>query len=381
MKIVHALPALIKGGGERVAVDLANAAAKDGHKVTLLAVYNVDDNLLRHKLSKDIDIKYIIPGVSHKILRYFAGLPWIWKNKKWLASQDILHIHMTQAAIYGTLIYFLRLVMRSDQPAIVETIHSVGMSVPFWKRKLYAWMCNWRDGVALMATDKFWQSFMDKHKNLLIELIANGVDSPSGKVSDKTQEDFRNKSQIPKSCSIIFGTVGQFRLDRRPLITASIFSQLAEKLPDHVHFLMVGDGTELDLVRREISNSNLEDRIHTPGLAHNPRIPMSVMDLYLAINVGPITGIAALEAAFTGIPIIALQNDINYKSGEDDWIWSHHDPKVVAEFAAKLIVSPEARSNLAKKQSEYIQSNLTVEIMHVKYLSFYNKVLKKIHTH
>ena len=36
MNIVHVLPALTKGGGEKVAVDLANHAARTGHEVTML---------------------------------------------------------------------------------------------------------------------------------------------------------------------------------------------------------------------------------------------------------------------------------------------------------------------------------------------------------
>ena len=42
MNIVHVVPALTKGGAERVAVELANHAVGSGHKVTLIAGWSVD---------------------------------------------------------------------------------------------------------------------------------------------------------------------------------------------------------------------------------------------------------------------------------------------------------------------------------------------------
>jgi len=377
VKIVHFLPALIKGGGERVAADLANAAASDGHEVTVLAAFHVDENLLRNRLSPEIDVRYLAPGVTGRFQRYLAGLPWIWKNWAWLASQDILHCHLTQAAVYGTLISLLRRMTGGARPAVVETYHAVGMPIPSWHRWLHAWMCARRDGIVLMAKDDFWSGFMRKHPDLPSALIANGVDATSGKVSCEVQLAYRKTVQIPESCELVLGTVGQFRSERKPHIIAGIFSRLAQRLPNHVHFLMVGAGAELKTVHSRLSDLGLAARIHTPGIADDPRVPMSVMDLYLTLNVGPITGIAALEAAFAGIPIIALQLDADYKPGDDDWIWSHHDPQAIADHAAELLSSAKARDDLARRQHDYVEAHCTLEAMHAEYSAFYACVLAK----
>ena len=59
MKITHVLNALIKGGGERVAVDLANQAVDDGHEVTVIVGWQVDPAILRNELHSNIKVFHI----------------------------------------------------------------------------------------------------------------------------------------------------------------------------------------------------------------------------------------------------------------------------------------------------------------------------------
>ena len=44
------LPALTKGGGEKVAVELANHAARAGHNITIIVGWSVNPRLLRDTL-------------------------------------------------------------------------------------------------------------------------------------------------------------------------------------------------------------------------------------------------------------------------------------------------------------------------------------------
>ena len=56
-----------------------------------------------------------------------------------------------------------------------------------------------------------------------------------------------------------------------------------------------------------------------------PGEEFAILELYLTVNVGPTTGVAALEAAMSGLPVIAYQMVADYKSGSSDWIWSSRD--------------------------------------------------------
>ena len=67
MNIVHVVPALTKGGAERVAVELANHAVGSGHKVTLLLGWSVDPLLLRKFLKVEVSVIYISKGSTSRL--------------------------------------------------------------------------------------------------------------------------------------------------------------------------------------------------------------------------------------------------------------------------------------------------------------------------
>ncbi len=375
MKIIHFIPLLTKGGGERVAVDLANAAVADGHEVSILVSYPVDESLLAHRLSPKIKVLFILTIPSGRFKRYVSSLSWLWRNWKWLSSQDIFHCHLTQASAIGALIYIVRRLLGGLRPAVIETNHTVGMPIPFWHRKIHGWLCAQHDGIVMMAEEYFWTKFVRDHPKLHSELIPNGVDAIRGKVSRDLQIGYRKSVNIPHYCQVVIGTVSQFRPERRPHVMAEIFARLSRLLPDNVHFLMVGDGVEIEAVRTWIKKEGLESRIHTPGLSKDPRLAMSVMDLYLTLNVGPITGIAALEAVFVGVPVIALQLDKTYQSGSNDWIWSHNELDPLTDRAIKLLLDENACARLVEKQRAYAECHHTIEKMHIAYCQFYARVL------
>ncbi len=272
----------------------------------------------------------------------------------------------------------MRRLLGARRPAVIETNHAVGMPIPNWKRRIHGLMCTLHDGVVFMAEDRFWTQFATNHNKLLIELIPNGVNAIRGKVSKDLQFGYRKSINIPKSCELILGTVGQFRPERKPLQIAQIFAHLCRLLPKHVHFLMVGDGVEFQTVRTWIKNEGLDSRIHTPGLSKDPRLAMSVMDLYLTLNVGPITGIAALEAVFVGVPVIALQMDDSYLSGSNDWVWSHHELQPLIYHAINLLLDANACAQLVERQRAYAEYHHSIEMMHTSYIKFYARILSSL---
>jgi glycosyltransferase involved in cell wall biosynthesis len=147
---------------------------------------------------------------------------------------------------------------------------------------------------------------------------------------------------------------------------------LAELGPD-VHFLMAGDGPMTDAVRAEGDRLGLGERLHLPGLAVKPWVAASVIDLYVSMNVGPITGIAGLEAAAAGVPVIALQATADYADGASDWIWSDPDPAKVGAEAARLILAPAERAAMAKRQAAHVRADHSADAMLDAYLALYER--------
>lgn len=372
MKILHVLPALTKGGAERVAADLANAAVAAGHAVTVLAAYPSDPGLLRDSLSPDIPVRFIqsAPGGQYR-----AALSWIPRQWAWLSSQDVIHCHMTFAAYFGSLCWMMRGLRQTKGPAIVETIHSVGMKVTRANAVLHPKLAAHRDGVVLMAEDDVWPAFIARQPKIISAVIPNGVAAPKGPASKADATAYRKAAGIPDD-ALVIGTVGQLRADRQPGLMVEVFERIVRAMGDKVHLLMAGEGDYRPILTELIAAKGLQDRVHLPGVAPGARLPASVMDLYLTLNVGQITGIAALEAAFAGAPLIAIQLNAGHVLGPGDWIWSDPNPAKVAAKAVELLSSPKARVDLAKAQGAHVQARHSVDGMARAYDQFYQKVLE-----
>ena len=157
MKIVHVVPALTKGGGERVAVELANNSVREGHTVTLIAGWSVDPMLLENEILPSVKVIHISSVSSSKIRRYVKMWTWLWRHRLWLAEQDILHCHLTYGAIFGTVVKVFR---KNMSPLVVETYHAVGMPISRMRRKFHSFLALQRDALVLMAEDGFWVDFL-----------------------------------------------------------------------------------------------------------------------------------------------------------------------------------------------------------------------------
>ena len=131
--------------------------------MTVVAGWKVDESVLRTRLDPDVAVYYMLENTTGILRRYGAGLMWMWRNRRRLADQDVVHCHLTQAAVFGTIIHLARTASRKPRPAIVETYHSVGMPIPKWLTRFRAVLCKRRDGLALMATDSYWSDFLRRH--------------------------------------------------------------------------------------------------------------------------------------------------------------------------------------------------------------------------
>ena len=373
MNIAHILPALTKGGAERVAADLACQAVSEGAAVTVVAGWSVDPSLLQNALDKRISVSFVSKLTTPKIFRYIFIFYWLWCNRDWLVKQDIIHCHLTFATVFATFVRFFCFALQLRRPVIVETCHSAGMPVPIRFRWLHAWMVARFDAYALVANDDYWNEFLRQHPELPSALIPNGLSfNALGPVDPSIRSTYRRDTlNIPESTGFVVGTIGRLEADRQPWLYIPIFKSIAQKLGDDVHFVLAGSGGEHQRILRLVQDINMQDQIHLPGLIIEPRLPLSVMDIYITMNVGNITGIAALEAAYSGVPVIGIQLQSDYISRIDDWIWSSVDLAVVAEKAIELLQSKRDRQIIARKQSERVRSINTVIAMAQSYEKLY----------
>jgi glycosyltransferase involved in cell wall biosynthesis len=378
MKIVHILPQLVKAGAERVVVDLANHAAAAGHEVSVIAGRKADETLLRDELSAGVEVRYLSERADARWEPYFRLLPWLLRNRGWIFSRDIVHCHLTFGSVFGSIIQAMRALRRGRRPAVVESYQAVASPVvkPF-ARWLHSRLAAGRDAFVIMADDGYWGDFLRNRPQLPSRIIPNGIAVPGWEpIAPEARAEYRRSIGIPESCRWVVLTLGRIVTDRQPWVFPPIFAEIAKILGPEVHFVYAGEGPLRPQVEALVAQHRLEGQVHITGLVREPRVPLSITDVYVTLNVGPVTGIAALEAVFFGLPVIAVQIFKGYEKGGADWIPSGTDPKALAAEIVGLLRSQEARDELAARQHAYAWDHLRVEAMAAAYGEVYAEAIQ-----
>jgi len=377
MKVLHIIPTLSKGGAEKVVVDLLNECYENGLDVKLLLFFPSDSNLRLFELNKKIEVLYVSKNRSNFFSLLIKSVFWMITNWKFLIRQDILHAHLTISSIFISIFKVFSSLTFSKAPRLVETNHSIGIPIKKWQHNLFVMMSKFRDSYVLIGNDAFWEDLIKKRKNTVLSIIPNGIKIKNTNVLQSQKEIFLKQIGISDSNCIVIGTVSRIVPERSPLKIVEIFHKIHTKLSENemVHFIIGGDGESFDLVKEKVKELNLERYVHLPGLIIDATLARSVMSIYLSINIGAVTGIAGIEAAAEGKPVISLQMDKTYSNLESDWIWSDSNTDKVAEEIIKLINNEQLRLEVSAKQYEYVKRNLQSDVMAKAYENLYNKLL------
>ncbi|MDP9203375.1 MAG: glycosyltransferase family 4 protein [Gemmatimonadota bacterium] len=350
-----------------------------GHKVTIFTAWHQNDHSkIAERLPGSVRIESVAQGPSGPVARYARTAFWVVKNRKNLSSFDIIHCHLTFGSFVGFLMAMARKGPPQATPCIVETYHAVGMPISPIIRWTHARMASSRDVLVLMAHDRYWTSFAQTHPKVTVRTILNGADDPGvGSVTESDRQAYRRSLGILDKTRFVVGTVGVLRRDRQPWKYLPIFSDLAEKFGPEIHFVIAGGGPERKRLESLLATRELSKQVHITGPIPNPRVALSVMDLYLTLNVGSVTGLAAIEAALAGVPVVAIQMLSSYRGSENDWIWSSPDLPEVSRRAEELLRSDSARHLVGTQQQAYARANHTVDAMCRSYQRLYSEIMER----
>lgn len=371
MKILHFIPSLIRGGAERVAIDLANETAHRGHQVVVLSATRHPPELMPAPLREDVEVRYVHRGENVRAAQ-LRLLPWAIANRRWLLDHDIIHCHLWLATEFGAFLQMIR--GRDERPAIVETYHAVGMPIPKHHRALHALLLSGRDAVAFMAEDPYWQRYRALRRKRLFRTIPNGVAEPVLRDGDCRARE-RELTSIPAN-ALVVGSVSRLAGERRPDLLVEVFSGISRAIPN-AHLLIGGEGPERASLEMAARDAGLAGHVHMPGLILDVAVPLANIDLYLTVAVGPTVGVAALEAALFGKPVIAIQLLPDYRPGDDDWFWSSGNPADVSARAVELLNDEPSRKTLAERQKQHVAARYSAQAMGEAYEQFYRDALKR----
>jgi len=363
MRILQVLPHLSKGGAERVVVELSNSLIADDHEVTLLLAFPVDPSLNQQHLNQKINVQFVSEVSRNRLLAYLKLPFYIVRNWKVLKTYDAIHCHLSFGLVFGSLSAIFRRITKTENLRIIATCHVVGGGISSVRRALNERLSYFFDVFALMAQDAHWRNFISGKSKKNIQVVVNGISASPWESAIKPLRENPIRT---------IGTISRLERERKPWLFLETFAHLKELTNGQVHFVLGGDGPEKENLEALSKKLKLTEVLSMPGLIHNPKELLESIDLYVALNVEEVTGIAGLEAVFTGIPTVSIQLSPVYTEGVNDWIWSDQDPQIVAVEIARLLEKPENLSKVARNQYRVAIRDYSILRMRDDYLNLYS---------
>lgn len=362
MKILQVIPHLSKGGAERVVVELSNALVEAGHEVTVLIAFPVDPSLNQQFLDKRIRVQFASSRSRNRCINYLKLPFFVLSQWKTLKKYDVVHCHLTYGLVFGFLVHFTRKITKTYYLRLIATCHVVGVGTSRTPRVLNERLSYFFDCFVLMAQDAQWRNFKSTKKRRNIQVVFNGI-SESPWVNSLKRTDRQSNWTV--------GTISRLQAERKPWLFLETFSHIDNSTSDDISFVLGGDGPESASLRSLAKKLEIDQNLSMPGLVMNPMLIFGEIDIYVTLNIEEVTGIAGLEAIFSGVPVIGIQLSPNYVNGANDWIWSNQDPIIVARKIVEYLDNPAELSALAAKQYRVAVKNYSLNSMRDDYLTLY----------
>lgn len=251
---------------------------------------------------------------------------------------DIAHVHLSLASIFS--LGVLQALARAHVPTVV-TMHSM------W------------DGVPAIPHPLIRPVGMDRWPVLWTAVSQAAAESASRVLGDQTPVQVLPNATDPQSWHRIAerrrpGAGGPLRVAsmmrltarKRPLPLVDLLGDAIDQGVD-VRAVIGGEGPQQHALRRRIERRGQADRIVLPGRLDGDGVGMALAraDLYLCPTVLESFGIAALEARFAGLPVVARSG-----SGVADFVTSGVDGLLVDSdraITAALVELAADRDRLA----------------------------------
>lgn len=366
MKIALIIDGLGTGGAERQAITAAVELAGRGMAVNIIAYHPV--NVFSEQIAaSEVGYRLIEPVGAMRLgrIRAMAGLL---KAGKY----DVVHSFKESACTYGLLTSRLAGVPVTFGGYRGETRASFAERVAAHclTRNAAGWIVN-SEVVRRFVSEHFWLS-AEK-----IFIVPNGMDL-SRVETDLTVADARTKLGFAPSRPIvtIMATLCPVKRHGRLLEVAQLVRQ---SFPDVV-FLVVGQGRDMESIRRQSLQMGLDGTVHFLGWREDIDVLLRATDVCVLTSESEGMPNALIEAAAAGIPVVSTDNggaSLICKEGVNGHIVPLGDNAAFAERVCQLLASPETRSRMGREGQALAKENFSIRGMGDRLIQVYEQGLSR----
>ena len=271
------------------------------------AVYNMALGSIGVQLQEMGCKFYPLPLKSRYPIQYKNDLMRILSLEKY----DVVHAHQNFTSYYP-----LWIAMKCGITHRIAHAHSnysmKGISGHFKTTLAHSLLSRYATQLVACSEQAARSIFGEKSlKTNKLKIIKNCISTANFKYNDFVRCKLRKEMKLDKK--IIIGCVGNLGKEKNLGFAIDILRFLPEKFI----LMIIGNGEEWDSLHQKTKGLNLADRVIFTGRKSNVNDFLQVFDLFLMPSLYEGFGIAALEAAASGLPILLstnIPNDFKFYS-------------------------------------------------------------------
>lgn len=371
--LTHEYPP-IGGGGGRVAQDLCQGFAKNGHEVRVLTTALNDIQTEQDPLG--FSIERIHSGRREAFradMRAMCGyvLFGFWEARKIIENwnPDLIHVHF---AVPAGLIAWLLSKMYGIPYVLTAHLGDVPGGAPAKTDDWFRWIFPftppiWRRAARVVAVSEYTRQLALEKYPIDIDVIPNGVDT------QQLIPAVLNQNDVPQ---IIFA--GRFMEQKNPLQLVRVLAKLGDLPWDCV---MCGDGPLMDVVKKEIFDNQLSTRIQLLGWIGPKDVlkEFSKSDILFMPSRSEGLPVVGVQALASGLAIVAGNSggfvDLVIH-GENGFLFDPDDTKGMQQGLQKYLEDPELLLN-ARMNSVSVVENFDLNAIVSSYVHLFQEVIQE----
>ncbi|MGA2552065.1 MAG: glycosyltransferase [Burkholderiaceae bacterium] len=368
LRILHVVDSLEYGGLERVVTDLAIGQRGAGDDVRVFSIKDVGE------LAGELEA---------------AGVPVTWGGKQRGPSLrtirrlrsaaldgpvDVVHAHNFMPSYYSAASLFLR----RKGPALVATCHDMGTRLNQRKlRWMFRWSLSHTARVAMVGGqvyDRYMQMNMVRPEVTIT--VLNGIPVERFGVSDERRERARDALVVPRS-ALVIGTVGRQVALKNQRLILELLPGLAQSHPE-LRVVLIGDGVLRGTLEKQASELRISERVHFAGERKDVADLLPAFDVFVLPSLTEGLSIALLEAAASGLAIVASRvggNPEIIQDGTTGLLVAPADPVALRDALLRLLDDSTLRLRFGVAARDWVQANASLNAMRLAYDEFYRKAL------
>lgn len=367
MVIAHVISALGRGGMENAVARLALQQKKSGHNVHVVCIRDMGPTaeILQNG---NVPVHFCpfrsrLDPISINRLRILFGK----------LGVNVVQTHNYRPNVSGTVAGRLARV-----PAVISSLRTVNRwdtIRQFWIDRL---LCFWRDAIVCVS-EEVKEKYLEKIKwcRKKCHVIHNGIDLQKFRGVNKAIYLYE-KYGLPPDAIYLISIARLVKIkDHSTLLMA--FRKIVNK-NEHVHLLLLGEGSLRGDLERRTSELQLEGRVHF--LSHQDNVDEWLSIAQISVLSTHTEGFSStiLESMAAKIPVIATAVGGNLEAIQDGvtgYLTPPGNADAIAEKALYLIRNPQMAKSMGDCAAKVVEEKFTIEATAGKTLELYQNILSR----